>query len=174
MSDLDPRLEPWLSTLRQRPTARPEALARLNTALRAEDLRAARRILSPQAAIAAAISLIVLTSAFWFALGRSTAWSRMQGGQQADFVTVLFVLQAVDAHSVNLVGDFNDWDAVATPLTQTGEGAWSVVLRLRPGTVRYSFLVDGTEWRSDPRGVPARRDFGRPTSIAFIDQTEAP
>ena len=52
MSELDPRLEPWLAALRKEPLARPEARARLAAALRAEDARAARRILSPPAALA--------------------------------------------------------------------------------------------------------------------------
>src|SRR5690606_24177066 len=37
MSDLDPSLEPWLEALRTEPAVRPEAIARLNAALRAED-----------------------------------------------------------------------------------------------------------------------------------------
>lgn len=174
MNDLDPRLEPWLSALRRGPAARPEALTRLHAALRDEDVRAARRILSPSAALAAAISLIVLTSSFWLALGRIGGWNTAQQGTEAgEFATALFVLHAGTARSVTIVGDFNDWDPDATPLTDTGDGTWSVVLRMRPGMVRYSFLVDGTEWRADPRGVPARSDYGRPTSVAFISQTEA-
>lgn len=174
MNDLDPRLEPWLSAMRHGPAARPEALTRLHAALRDENVRAARRIFSPPAALAAAVSLIVLTSSFWLAFGRIGGWSAArQRPEQGEFATALFVLHAGTARNVTIVGDFNDWDPDATPLTDTGDGIWSVVLRVRPGMIRYSFLVDGTEWRADPRGVPARSDFGRPTSVAFISQTEA-
>src|SRR5690606_30140938 len=78
------------------------------------------------------------------------------------------VLHAHDARSVSVVGDFNDWDPRATPLTRTGDGVWSAVVRLRPGTVRYAYLVDGTEWRADPHAVASREEFGRPTSIAYL------
>jgi len=175
MSDLDPSLEPWLEALRTEPAVRPEAIARLNAALRAEDVRAARRILTPPAAIAAAVVLIALTSAFWLAVGR---WLGPAAPQQlaveADLTPTQFVLHADDAESVTIVGDFNDWDPYATPLVHAGDGVWTVVVRLRPGAVRYAYLVDGTEWRADPRGVPAGNDFGRPTSVAFIGHLEAP
>lgn len=171
MSDLDPRLEPWLSALRDEPTPRREALARLKAALREEDVRAARRTLSSPAALAAAVVLAVLTSALWLALD---PWHAPRHAVEPEVLAPAhFVLHAGGARSVSVVGDFNDWDPNATPLVETSEGVWSVVVRLKPGTVRYSFLVDGTEWRSDPRGVASQSDFGRPTSIAFIGRPEA-
>ncbi|MFO7262447.1 MAG: isoamylase early set domain-containing protein, partial [bacterium] len=154
MNELDPRLEPWLAALRKEPAARPEARARLAAALREEETRAARRILSPPAALAAAVALIALTSAFWLALWR---WNTPERGTAVEELTMMqFVLHAHDARSVSVVGDFNDWDPRATPLTRTGDGVWSAVVRLRPGTVRYAYLVDGTEWRADPHAVASR------------------
>src|SRR5690606_837634 len=97
MSDLDPRLEPWLSALRREPAARPEARARLTAALRAEDVRAARRILSPPAALAAAIALVALTSAFWLALWRASTPQRAMAAE--DLAPAQFVLHARDARS---------------------------------------------------------------------------
>ena len=172
MSDLDPRLEPWIAALRRPPAPRPEALARLGAALRQEDIRAARRILTPPAALAAAIALVALTSGFWLAFWRwDTTRRTVDPGALA---TMQFVLHARDARSVTVVGDFNDWDPEATPLVRTGDGVWSVVVHVRPGAIRYSFLVNGTEWRADPRGIAAPSDFGRPTSVAFVSATEAP
>lgn len=172
MNELDPRLEPWLAALRKEPAARPEARARLAAALREEETRAARRILSPPAALAAAVALIALTSAFWLALWR---WNTPERGTAVEELTMMqFVLHAHDARSVSVVGDFNDWDPRATPLTRTGDGVWSAVVRLRPGTVRYAYLVDGTEWRADPHALASREEFGRPTSIAYIVPPEAP
>jgi len=172
MSELDPRLEPWLAALRKEPLARPEARARLAAALRAEDARAARRILSPPAALAAGIALVALTSAFWLALWRLDTPER--GVAAEELTSAQFVLHARDARSVSVVGDFNDWDPRATPLTRTGDGVWSAVVQLRPGTVRYAYLVDGTEWRADPHAVTLHEDFGRPTSVAYIVPQEAP
>ena len=172
MSELDPRLEPWLEALRREPVARPEARARLHAALRAEDVRAARRILSPPAALAAAIALVALTSAFWLALWRASTPERAAAAKE--LASAQFVLHARDARSVSVVGDFNDWDPNATPLARTGDGVWYAVVRLRPGTVRYAYLVNGTEWRADPQAVTAYDDFGLPTSVAYIVPTEAP
>ena len=172
MSELDPRLEPWLATLRKEPSARPEARARLAAALREEDARAARRIPSPPAALAAAIAVVALTGAFWLAFERWNTPER--AGAVVELASAQFVLHARDARSVSVVGDFNDWDPRATPLTRTGDGVWSAVVRLRPGTVRYAYLVDGTEWRADPHAVTSHEEFGRPTSIAYIVPPEGP
>ena len=54
------------------------------------------------------------------------------------------------AHSVSLIGDFNDWSPSATPL-QPGrsKGAWSTTVSLAPGRYEYAFLVDGKRWATD-------------------------
>lgn len=73
------------------------------------------------------------------------------------------------ASSVVVVGDFNDWSPVATPLQPTASGEWTVRLDLRPGRYRYTFLVDGREWKSDPAEPPAPdNDYGPPTSILTV------
>ena len=81
---------------------------------------------------------------------------------------VQFVLVARDAKAVTLVGDFNDWDAAATPL-HAGGGAWSVAVRLVPGRHRYAFVVDGVRWIADPAAPPAPDDdFGSPGSVVTV------
>ena len=189
MSELGPELERWVAGLRSEPVARPEAVRRLRRALRAEDARAARRGPTPTVAVAAASIFVVLASAYWLTVGRWTGGdapvhaadaapgdpaAAPAAGDRDGLVPAHFVLHAGDARSVSVVGDFNDWDPEATPLAHAGDGVWTVVVRLRPGPVRYSFLVDGTEWLADPVGVAARSDFGRPTSVAFISGEEAP
>jgi len=55
------------------------------------------------------------------------------------------------AQAVSLVGDFNGWDAAATPMARTGAGAeWSAQLPLTPGRHVYAFVIDGTRWLVDP------------------------
>ena len=81
---------------------------------------------------------------------------------------VQFVLFAPGAKSVTVVGDFNDWDAAATPLLAS-RGVWSVAVPLQPGRHRYGFVVDGTRWLADPAAPPARDDdFGSPTSVVTV------
>jgi 1,4-alpha-glucan branching enzyme len=69
---------------------------------------------------------------------------------------------------VALVGDFNDWDATATPL-RSASGAWSVAVRLVPGRHSYAFVLDGVRWIADPLAPPAPDDdFGSPGSVVTV------
>ena len=55
------------------------------------------------------------------------------------------------AERVNLVGEFNDWDTLATPMTHNRSDAnWKVTIELQGGK-RYGFryLLDGKEWLDD-------------------------
>jgi hypothetical protein len=80
-----------------------------------------------------------------------------------------FVLVAPEAASVTLVGDFNDWSAAATPLARTErDGVWWVTVPLAPGRYRYSYVVDGTIWRSDPEAPGVDDEFGRANSVVTI------
>lgn len=82
---------------------------------------------------------------------------------------VEFVFLAPGASAVTLVGDFNDWDPAATPLRQSTEGVWMIVMPLAPGRHVYSFVVDGREWVSDPRAPRAPDDdFGTPSSVIMV------
>ena len=64
-------------------------------------------------------------------------------------VRVTFELpSALWVERVNLVGDFNDWDTTATPLTRDRtHDDWRVTVELPVGR-RYLFryLLDGQEW----------------------------
>lgn len=67
-----------------------------------------------------------------------------------DKVHVTFSLPStIWAESIHLVGDFNNWNTVNTPL-HLGEHEWSVSLELQTGNIyRYRYLIDGTEWNND-------------------------
>lgn len=81
-----------------------------------------------------------------------------------------FLLVAPNAAAVTVVGDFNDWNAAATPLVRAtaGAGLWWVTVPLRPGRYRYAFVVDGTVWRPDPEAPAVDDEFGRPSSVLTI------
>ncbi len=82
---------------------------------------------------------------------------------------VLLRLVAPASSAVAVVGDFNDWNPAANPLEPTGAGEWIVRLELRPGRYRYTFLVDGREWKSDPAEPPAPDDdYGAPLSVLTV------
>ncbi len=63
---------------------------------------------------------------------------------------VTFTLQDPGAESVYLVGEFNNWDEKATPMTRQKGGKFSVTLELEQGReYRYRYLINSTEWRND-------------------------
>jgi 1,4-alpha-glucan branching enzyme len=43
---------------------------------------------------------------------------------------IQFVLLAVDAEKVSLVGEFNDWNPAADPMQRDDNGMWTKIKRL--------------------------------------------
>lgn len=84
---------------------------------------------------------------------------------------IRFTISAETASRVTVVGDFNDWNPAKTPLRRTSAaGEWSVTLPLLPGSYRFSFLLDGRIWQSDPeRPAAPDPDFGTPTSVVTVE-----
>jgi len=62
---------------------------------------------------------------------------------------VLLELLAPEASRVAVAGEFNNWNPIDTPLSNTGQGLWVVRLMLRSGQYEYRFVVDG-QWVEDP------------------------
>ncbi len=85
---------------------------------------------------------------------------------------VRFVVVVPNAHRVTVLGDFNHWDPIATPLAPAGAGAgavWVAAVRLTPGRHAYTFLVDGARWVADPTAPRSLDDdFGAPTSTVTV------
>lgn len=73
------------------------------------------------------------------------------------------------ARRVTLVGDFNNWDARATPLErEPGSTLWSVTVPIQRGRHVYAFLVDSV-WTIDRRAPVARdQDFGVTGSVILV------
>lgn len=68
-------------------------------------------------------------------------------------VKVDFILPdaiAADADSAYLVGDFNNWDEKATPMTQLKSGSFKITLDLEPNReYQFRYLVNGNQWHND-------------------------
>lgn len=60
-----------------------------------------------------------------------------------------FAFSAPDALSVQLVGDFTQWQQRPVSMQKGADGVWRTTVELPPGTHHYRFLVDG-QWRDDP------------------------
>jgi len=72
--------------------------------------------------------------------------------KKKDLVRVTFVLPSnMWAERVNLVGEFNDWDTTATPMSRNRSDAnWRASLDLPAGeTFKFRYLIDGKEWLND-------------------------
>ena len=79
-----------------------------------------------------------------------------------------FFCQAPRAKQVSLVGDFNDWDANATPMVRQPDGRWMVSLELSHGYHEYLFLVDGKPVLDPNAAGKARNARNEPVSIRAV------
>jgi len=69
-----------------------------------------------------------------------------------------FVLQNGSAKRVSLVGDFNNWNPAAAPLTRDpASGVWTTVVAIAPGRHVYGFMIDDSVLVLDPR-APKTKD----------------
>jgi len=84
---------------------------------------------------------------------------------------VPITFDAAGAKSVSIVGDFNDWDSTASPLTRFGaNGPWTATVKVMPGRHLYAFMVDG-KLVVDPRAPHTRDlDFGGDASVLMVNQ----
>ncbi len=63
---------------------------------------------------------------------------------------VVFVTLYPRAGSVQVAGDFNNWQPEQTPMQKVGDsGVWQTEMNLSPGRYRYRLVVDG-QWQQDP------------------------
>ena len=148
-------------------------------------LRERRIVLHPLTGIAAAVVFIALgvgatlTALSWRtrtladgATANGTAPrpdKTLVSNASAEREVVRFELSAPTASRVALVGSFNEWNPVATPLQRdSSTGKWIVSLRLPPGRHVYAFVVDG-DVKADPAAPRAADDdFGSANSVVLV------
>ncbi len=84
----------------------------------------------------------------------------------------LFSIKRPDASSVNLAGSFNGWSTDATPMSDNdGDGVWTVVVPLEPGTYEYKFVIDGgAAWVADEGNPETTPDpYGGVNSVIVVE-----
>ena len=79
--------------------------------------------------------------------------------EQVPHVYVHFRLDAPDASSVRLAGDFTGWEPTYE-LNEVAEGVWAAVVPVKAGVHDYAFVVDGEEWTPDPLAMQVDDGFG--------------
>jgi chromosome partitioning protein len=82
---------------------------------------------------------------------------------------VVFVTLYPRAESVQVAGDFNNWQPEQTPMHKVGEsGVWQTKLELPAGRYRYRLVVDG-QWQQDPYNESTEvNPFGGLNSVVEI------
>jgi hypothetical protein len=92
------------------------------------------------------------------------------GGPGVDpVVYVEFALDAPEARSVAVAGDFDGWEGSYILNDVDGDGIWTGRVPLEPGVHAYMFLIDGTEWMTDPRAQRYSDDgFGNRNAVLAV------
>jgi hypothetical protein len=80
---------------------------------------------------------------------------------------VLFVLPALNAENVAVVGNFNAWEGTALS-DPDGDGIWTASVPLAPGRYEYAFIIDGRWWGQDPLADEYIQSFGEYSSVRYI------
>jgi 1,4-alpha-glucan branching enzyme len=88
-------------------------------------------------------------------------------GRQEIQIVVEFKIEAPDARSVAVAGNFNNWQPRQMPLNKNGV-AWHATVSLPRGRYEYRFVVDG-QWLSDPAAKEsAPNPFGSQNSVLTL------
>lgn len=83
---------------------------------------------------------------------------------------VTFRLDAADAsgaNTVQLLGDFNNWDKSAEPMAKLKSNDFTAVLELESGKdYQFRYYIDGSIWKNDPQADSfAANSFGEENSV---------
>lgn len=91
------------------------------------------------------------------------------GANAVEVVYVQFLLEAPTATSVAVAGDFNGWEPSFTLDDADGDGLWSGRVPVRPGVHAYMFVIDETEWLTDPNAARYQDDgFGNQNAVLAV------
>jgi len=121
---------------------------------------------SPLAGLAAAAAI-----AFLIILGRGAPEPSAPETAAETTVYVQFLLEAPQARSVAIAGDFNEWQPEIYLEDPDGDGVWTGRIPMRPGVHHYMFVIDGSEWKTDPRAERYLDDgFGNRNAVLVVPQ----
>ena len=97
--------------------------------------------------------------------------SRVGSPEDGSTIYVQFSLEAPTASTVAIAGDFNDWSPQVVLSDPDGDGIWTGRLALKPGVHQYMFVIDGTQWTTDPQADRYTDDgFGNRNAVLVISE----
>jgi hypothetical protein len=126
--------------------------------------------ISPMKLIPAAAAIAALVVAVATVIAPRQPALRGAKQETVRLVPVVFTLESPGAHTVSLIGSFNEWSPAGFDLRPTAEGRlWMLKIELPEGRYRYAFLVDGRLVVADPRSPFVESDgFGNRNSIILV------
>ncbi len=84
-------------------------------------------------------------------------------------ILVEFSLDAPGATTVAVAGDFSGWESNFVLNDADGDGIWTGRIPITPGVHQYMFVIDGTEWVTDPRAQRYSDDgFGNRNAVLTV------
>jgi hypothetical protein len=127
-------------------------------------------VISPMKLIPAAVAVAALVVAFATVIAPRQPAPRDARQKAVTLVPVVFTLESPGAHTVSLIGSFNEWSPAGFEMRPTAGGRlWMLNIRLPEGRYRYAFLVDGRLVVADPSSPFVESDgFGNRNSIILV------
>ncbi len=84
-------------------------------------------------------------------------------------ILVEFSLDAPGATTVAVAGDFSGWESNFVLDDANGDGIWTGRIPITPGVHKYMFVIDGTDWVTDPRAQRYSDDgFGNRNAVLAV------
>ncbi len=81
---------------------------------------------------------------------------------------VIFSIDAPNATSVSLTGEFTNWSHEGLKMMKNTDEIWKITMHLDPGDYEYRFIVDGV-WIRDPNNVDTvLNEFGQENSLLIV------
>ncbi len=118
--------------------------------------------LSSLAMAAAAVAVIVL-------LPNGSTVEPVPGALAVTEILVEFSLEAPGATTVAVAGDFSGWESDFVLEDADGDGVWTGRVPITPGIHKYMFVINGTDWVTDPGAQRYADDgFGNRNAILAV------
>ena len=84
-------------------------------------------------------------------------------------ILVEFSLDAPGATTVAVAGDFSGWESDFVLDDADGDGIWTGRIPITPGVHQYMFVIDGTDWVTDPSAQRYADDgFGNRNAVLAV------
>lgn len=111
-------------------------------------------------AVAAAVALVIV---------RPWSGGEPMSAPSERTIFVQFMLEAPGANSVAVAGDFNGWSPALVLADPDGDGVWTGRVQLEPGVHEYMFVIDGSQWITDPEAQRYADDgFGNRNAVLVV------